>query len=165
VLIAPGRAWLIDWAWPTLGAAWIDPACWLLRLIAAGGHTPAEAERQAARLPPFADADPAHIALFARASTRLWEEIAQANCSAWTRRMAQSAHDWSAHRRASLLRKRTARLACRHANDQPPEACFVATGDTHPASTLPLGLLGYAEPFQANYALVAITARRHPKLN
>ena len=40
VLIAPGRPWLIDWAWPTLGAAW----------------------------------------------------------SAWTRRMAQSAQDWSAHR-------------------------------------------------------------------
>jgi len=28
VLIAPDRSWLIDWAWPTLGAAWTDPGCW-----------------------------------------------------------------------------------------------------------------------------------------
>jgi len=47
---------------------------------------------------PFADANPAHIALFARASARLSEEIARANRSAWTRRMAQSAQDWCAHR-------------------------------------------------------------------
>lgn len=37
VLVSPGRAWLIDWAWPTLGAAWTDPACWILRLMASGG--------------------------------------------------------------------------------------------------------------------------------
>jgi hypothetical protein len=27
ILISDGRAWLVDWAWTTLGAAWIDPAC------------------------------------------------------------------------------------------------------------------------------------------
>jgi hypothetical protein len=100
VLIAPGRAWLIDWAWPTLGAAWIDPACWLLRLMAAGGHTPAAAERHAARLPAFAGADPAHVSLFARASARLWQDIAQASGTVWTRSMAQAAQDWTAHRLA-----------------------------------------------------------------
>jgi hypothetical protein len=39
VLVSADRAWLIDWAWPTLGAAWTDPACWILRLMASGGHT------------------------------------------------------------------------------------------------------------------------------
>ena len=39
VLVSEYRAWLIDWAWPTLGAAWTDPACWVLRLMASGGHT------------------------------------------------------------------------------------------------------------------------------
>jgi len=98
VLIAPDRAWLIDWAWPTLGATWTDPACWLLRLIAAGGHTPAGAEHQAARLPAFTAADPAHIDLFARASVRMWEEIEQVSPSNWTMKMAQAARSWSAHR-------------------------------------------------------------------
>jgi hypothetical protein len=79
VLISEHRAWLIDWAWPTLGAAWTDPACWVLRLMASGGHTAPEAEQQASRLPAFQAADPAHIDLFATANVRLWDEIAQAN--------------------------------------------------------------------------------------
>lgn len=100
ILISPDRAWLIDWAWPTLGASWIDPACWILRLMAAGGHTAAEAERQASRLPAFTAADPAHIDLFARANVRMWEEIAQASASDWTTKMAHAARSWAAYRQA-----------------------------------------------------------------
>ena len=100
VLISPGRAWLIDWAWPTLGAAWTDPACWILRLMASGGHTAAQAEQQARRLPAFAAADPAHIDLFAAANTRLWAEVAGSSASAWTAAMARAARVWAAHRQA-----------------------------------------------------------------
>jgi hypothetical protein len=100
VLVSPDRAWLIDWAWPTLGAAWTDPACWMLRLMACGGHTASEAERQASRLPAFQAADPAHIDLFAAANVRLWSEIAQSSTSAWTIEMAQAAQSWVAHRMA-----------------------------------------------------------------
>jgi hypothetical protein len=38
ILIAE-RAHIVDWAWPTLGAAWVDPVCAALWLIAEG-HTP-----------------------------------------------------------------------------------------------------------------------------
>jgi hypothetical protein len=100
VLVPPDRGWLIDWAWPTLGAAWTDPACWLLRLIAAGGHTPADADRQAARLPAYAAADPADIDLFARAGARVREEINQTSPSDWTRKMARAAQTWAAYRQA-----------------------------------------------------------------
>jgi hypothetical protein len=100
VLVSPRRACLIDWAWPTLGTAWTDPACWILRLMGSGGHTAAEAERQASRLPAFRDADPGHIDLFATANVRLWEEVAQLSSSAWTKQMAQAARRWSAYRQA-----------------------------------------------------------------
>src|ERR1700749_1114638 len=40
VLITPDRTWIVDWAWPTRGAPFIDPACFPLRLRAPG-HTPA----------------------------------------------------------------------------------------------------------------------------
>ena len=64
VLALSGCAWLIDRTGPTLGAAWTDPACWILRLMASGGHTTPEAERQASRLPAFQSADPrAHRAV------------------------------------------------------------------------------------------------------
>jgi len=100
ILVSPDRAWLIDWAWPTLGAAWTDPACWILTLMASGGHTAPEAEQQASRLPAFQAADPALVDLFAAANVRLWNEIAKSSTSAWTTDMAQAAHAWSAFRRA-----------------------------------------------------------------
>jgi hypothetical protein len=98
VLVSADRAWLIDWAWPTLGAGWTDPACWVLRLMASGGHRAYEAERQASRLPAFAAAAPAHINLFAAANVRLWAEVAASSTSAWTTKMAQAAQSWSAYR-------------------------------------------------------------------
>jgi thiamine kinase-like enzyme len=102
VLIAPGRAWLIDWAWPTLAAAWTDPACWILRLMASGGHTAPQAERQANRLPAYQAADPAHIDLFAAANARLWNEITRSSTSTWTKDMAQAARTWLAYRQTRL---------------------------------------------------------------
>ena len=100
MLVSPDRAWLIDWAWPTLGAAWTDPACWILRLMASGGHTAPEAERQASRPPAFRAADPPHVDLFAAANVRLWGEIAQSSAATWTKDMAHAAHAWFAHRQA-----------------------------------------------------------------
>jgi len=100
VLIAEHRAWLIDWAWPTLGAAWMDPACWILRLMASGGHTAHEAEQQASRLPAYQAADPAHVDLFADANVRLWDEIAQSSTTVWTAKMAQAAKSWVDYRQA-----------------------------------------------------------------
>jgi thiamine kinase-like enzyme len=49
LLIGPdGEATVVDWSWPTHGAAFIDPACLVVQLIAAG-HAPAQAENWAAR--------------------------------------------------------------------------------------------------------------------
>jgi hypothetical protein len=96
VLVSDQRTWLIDWAWPTLGTAWTDPASWVLRLMASGGHTAHEAERQASSLPAFQAADSAHIDLFAAANVRLWDEIAQSSTSDWTTKMAQAAKSWAA---------------------------------------------------------------------
>jgi hypothetical protein len=100
VLISASRAWLIDWAWPTLGAGWIDPACWILRLMASGGQTAADAERQATRLPAYQAADPVGVNLFAAANVRLWAEVAQSSPTAWTTNMAKAAQSWSAYRQS-----------------------------------------------------------------
>jgi len=98
VLVSVHRAWLIDWAWPTLGAGWTDPACWVLRLMASGGHTAYEAEWQASRLPACAAPHPAHTDLAAAPNVRLWTEVAQSSASTWTTKMAQAAQSWSAYR-------------------------------------------------------------------
>ena len=38
--------------WPTRGAAWIDPACWIVWLVFAG-HVPREAEQRAIKVPAW----------------------------------------------------------------------------------------------------------------
>ena len=50
IVIDAGRVWIVDWAWPTLGAAWIDPARLTLWLIAEG-HTTTAAESWLRTLP------------------------------------------------------------------------------------------------------------------
>lgn len=84
------RAHLVDWAWPTRGAAWIDPAILTLRLLAAG-HTPGEADAIADGFPSWKHADPASKAAFAAANARLWGEIADQDPAVWKYRMARCA--------------------------------------------------------------------------
>jgi hypothetical protein len=92
-------AHLIDWAWPSRGPAWADPAVWAVRLIEAG-HSPAQAERWASKLPAFSDADPETLLAFAQANDHHWQEVrAQAPDSAWKQQMAASSTAWLDHRR------------------------------------------------------------------
>jgi hypothetical protein len=97
VLISDEATYLIDWAWPTRGAAWIDPACFLLRLMAAG-HDAAEAEYWAAQTAAWRDAPSDGIAMFAEASSRMWAEIAANEPLPWKQRMASVAQAWVDYR-------------------------------------------------------------------
>ncbi len=96
ILINDGSTYIVDWAWPTRGAAWIDPACLILRLMAAG-HTAAEAESWAARTVAWTAAPTAGIAVFADASRRMWREIARNDPQPWKQRMATVADAWAAY--------------------------------------------------------------------
>jgi hypothetical protein len=92
-----GTAWIIDWAWPTRGAAFIDPACFLLRLML-GGHTAAQAEAWAAHCDSWAAASDKAIDAFALACVRLYAEIAHEDPRSWKQRFAAAAHEWARHR-------------------------------------------------------------------
>jgi hypothetical protein len=98
VLISANSTYIIDWAWPTRGAAWIDPACFAVRLMAAG-HSAADAESWAARTGVWTSAPAEGITVFAEANRRLWEEIARNDPQSWKRRMAAAASAWARHRR------------------------------------------------------------------
>jgi hypothetical protein len=81
--------------------------------MAAGGHTAAAAERQAARLLAFTAADPVHLDLFAHFSARMREETQQVNKSDWTKKMAQAARAWSASRPPEVPCERHGRMIVR----------------------------------------------------
>jgi hypothetical protein len=102
ILITPnGTARIIDWAWPTRGAAWIDPACLVLRLMVAG-HSPAQAEKWVTQHPAWQAAAPEWLDVFAAASSRMWTEIAGADDQPWKREMAKCAREWAGFRKGSL---------------------------------------------------------------
>ena len=93
-----GKAHLVDWAWPTRGAAWVDPAVWIIRLIDAG-NPPSEAENWAAKLPQWRDAPPSAVMAFAEANVALWEDIAvHSGDDGWQHSMAASARRWADYR-------------------------------------------------------------------
>jgi hypothetical protein len=100
VLIANGRARFVDWAWATRGAAWIDPALWIIWLIAAGGHDPARAESCAARIAAWHTAPIPALKIFADANARLWREIAGDNPDTWTSGMVNASTQWAEYRAA-----------------------------------------------------------------
>lgn len=98
VLIGKERAWLVDWAWPTRGAGFIDAACLVLQLVAAG-HDPGSAEAWASRCPAWTQADPRAVDAFARANVRMYETFAARKPEeSWLEAMAASAREWAAHR-------------------------------------------------------------------
>lgn len=98
-------AHLVDWAWPTKGAAWIDPACWVIWLVASGHH-PQSAQAWAARVPAWHGASLASLIKFARAQAGMWDEIAQDDPEPWTHRTAEAARQWAEHLSARTHRNR-----------------------------------------------------------
>ncbi|MEU6170469.1 protein kinase [Streptantibioticus parmotrematis] len=98
VLLGPDSTWVVDWAWPTRGAAFIDPACLVLHLVAAG-HTAASAESWAARCPAWAEAEPRALDAFATASLRMYRTHSLRRPDAgWLATMADAARAWTRHR-------------------------------------------------------------------
>lgn len=101
VLITRDRPYLIDWAWPTLGAAWMDAASLLIRLVASG-HTVNDAEAFASRISAYAEAETAHVDAFANANVRMWDEIERQNANhattPWMRSVVAAAREWAATR-------------------------------------------------------------------
>ncbi|MEU6389937.1 protein kinase [Streptomyces sp. NPDC046939] len=96
-----GRTWLVDWAWPTLGAPFIDPALWAVQLIAAG-HTVEAAESWASRCTGWAAANPRAITAFAGALHRMYAESSQRDPDAgWLSSMHEAARAWHLYRGAA----------------------------------------------------------------
>ena len=98
LLVGSDRAWAVDWAWPSRGAGFIDPATLVVQLIAAG-HDPASAESWAARCEAWAKADPLAIDAFAAADVRMsWRFALRRPEETWLRALAEAAEAWAAHR-------------------------------------------------------------------
>jgi Ser/Thr protein kinase RdoA (MazF antagonist) len=97
------RAHIIDWAWPTRGAAWIDPAVLILRLLEAG-HSSESADGIAHQLPSWRNAPAPAVQAFAAANAATWTEIARADSGPWKEAMARHAVGFHTYTMAFLTR-------------------------------------------------------------
>ncbi|GFH36480.1 MULTISPECIES: phosphotransferase [Streptomyces] len=99
-VMVDGPAFLVDWAWATRGAAWLDAAHWTVWLMAAGKQEPQSAEQWAARVPAWQTAAPEAVTAFSLATANLWEEIAGADPDPWTATVLDAARRWAEYRKA-----------------------------------------------------------------
>ncbi|XVQ07273.1 hypothetical protein ACQP1W_32265 [Spirillospora sp. CA-255316] len=83
------RSWLIDWAWPSRAAAWLDTASMVVRLIQAG-HSPQAAETWAQQIPAWEQASTHALRAYANARLALAASRASTNLEA-------SLTTWRAH--------------------------------------------------------------------
>jgi Ser/Thr protein kinase RdoA (MazF antagonist) len=97
VLITPdGRARLVDWAFTSRGAAWLELGFllpWLLR----AGHSAHAAEVWLSRFPAWTTADSEHIDLFASLLSRRWSER-KGSGVAWIDQYVELTAAWAEHR-------------------------------------------------------------------
>lgn len=91
------RLHLVDWSSPARGAAWIDAAFVVLRLVRAG-HEPVDAEMWAAQIPAFAAAPGDSVTAFAAALVRLWERKQRTAPGPHHGPLLAAARRWSAYR-------------------------------------------------------------------
>lgn len=97
-LVGTVGMWAVDWAWPTRGAAFIDPAILVLQLVAAG-HTPESADSWAGRCTAWAEADPKAVDAFAVAQLRLYRAAhGRKPDQPWLGAMAAAAQSWVGQR-------------------------------------------------------------------
>ncbi|WP_149829324.1 phosphotransferase family protein [Streptomyces tailanensis] len=98
VMVGQGQAWLVDWAWATRGAPWLDAGYWVVWLIAEGGHTPESAEQWASRISAFRAAPETGLNAFAAANESVWSEIAEQSPDPWTHSVHTAAKAWASYR-------------------------------------------------------------------
>ncbi|WP_341273912.1 phosphotransferase family protein [Krasilnikovia cinnamomea] len=73
---------IVDWAWATKAASWVELAL-LVQWLIGGGHDPEQAEDWLARFPAWTQTDP-----------EIMDEFAARNAAKWSAKSQQSPHEW-----------------------------------------------------------------------
>ncbi|WP_245959947.1 phosphotransferase [Prauserella flavalba] len=115
ILVDGGRARIVDWAWSRTGAAAVDVAFLVARLVAAG-HTPVTAELWARGLPAWRETPATTRTAFAVAIWGMWEFLERDSPLPHRAELTAAARRWARHRLADTPRPRhtAEELVARH---------------------------------------------------
>lgn len=105
LIVTSGGLRIVDWAFATKAAPWIELAMLAQWLISAG-HTPEQAEEWLARQPAWSVIDPEILDEFASRNASKWSDKAGQGAVLWMHDLALWTGQWSAYRREKALRRR-----------------------------------------------------------
>ncbi|RSN46675.1 aminoglycoside phosphotransferase [Actinomadura sp. WAC 06369] len=99
IIAADGSVSLVDWAFVSHGAPWVELGQMIPWLLAAG-HTPGSAEAWLARFAAWRAADPEAIDHYARLHTAVWTLRSERVAAAWIKPYLADVRRWAAYRGA-----------------------------------------------------------------
>ncbi|WP_245667625.1 phosphotransferase family protein [Actinomadura macra] len=100
LITAGGRVYVVDWAFTSRGAAWVELGLlipWLLK----AGHSPGQVAQWLGRFPSWAQTAPASIDRLAWAFAETWRRRSAADpATTWKSELAALGQQWADHRQA-----------------------------------------------------------------
>ncbi|MFC5183585.1 phosphotransferase [Actinomadura harenae] len=97
IIAEDGNAYVVDWAFVTRGAPWLELMMLMPWLIGAGHH-PRDADAWASQFPAWAGAPPEALNAFTAGYAAHWSNAAQARPDEWVTRHAALIGTWAAYR-------------------------------------------------------------------
>ncbi|MBA9007257.1 phosphotransferase [Thermomonospora cellulosilytica] len=97
IITPDGRAYLVDWAFTSRGAAWVELGLLVPWLIKAG-HSPQSAEEWVAQFSSWAEVDPGCVTRWSVAFAELWRTRSEVNPAEWVAFYAGLIRRWADHR-------------------------------------------------------------------
>ncbi|RKF25454.1 phosphotransferase [Micromonospora globbae] len=92
---------IVDWAWATKAAPWVELAL-LVQWLIGSGHTPEQAEAWLAQFPAWASVDRDVIDHFAFGNAAKWSSKARRSDQGWVHDIAAWTAAWAAYRAATV---------------------------------------------------------------
>jgi hypothetical protein len=103
LVVTSGGLRIVDWAYSTKAAPWVELAL-LAQWLIGSGHTPYQAEGWLARHAAWNEADPKVLDDFAARNAAKWSSKAEQTSLGWVRDLAAWTAEWSIHRRSQAGR-------------------------------------------------------------
>ncbi|WP_338013295.1 phosphotransferase family protein [Micromonospora sp. CB01531] len=103
LIMTPGGLRIVDWAWATKAAPWVELAL-LVQWLIGSGHTPEQAEDWLAQFSTWTATDREVLDDFASRNASKWSAKSRQSTEGWVHDLAAWAGEWAAHRTAATVR-------------------------------------------------------------
>ncbi|WP_327643695.1 aminoglycoside phosphotransferase [Micromonospora zamorensis] len=97
LIVTPLGLRIVDWAWATKAAAWVELAL-LVPWLIGSGHSAEQAEEWIAQLPAWTATDRPVLDDFASKNATKWAAKSRQNAERWVRDLAMWTGEWADHR-------------------------------------------------------------------